>query len=128
MTTTTDDVLETAALVRKVQLVADAVDEKKAGDVRAFDVRGLTLIADAFVLCTAASEPQLKAVSNAARETLREAGYAVLRVEGDHRCGWLIVDFGDVILHVFRAQAREFYDLDRMWADAPEIPLHLVDK
>jgi len=56
---------------------------------------------------------------------MREAGYAVQCVEGDHRCGWTVVDFGDVILHIFRDQARVFYDLDRMWGDAPEIDLHL---
>ncbi len=116
---------ETAALFEKVRLVAEAVDGKKAKDVKALDVRGLTLFTDAFVLCSAGSEPQLKAVANAAREAVRDAGHAVLRVEGDHRCGWLIVDFGDVILHAFRTQARDFYDLDRMWADAPDVPLQL---
>ena len=112
-----------ALLLEKVQLIAETVDEKKAKDIKAFDIRGLTLIADAFILCTATSEPQLKAVANAAREKAREAGHAVLRVEGDHHCGWVIVDFGDVLLHVFRQQARDFYDLDRMWADAPELAL-----
>ena len=66
---------------------------------------------------------KLKAVTNAAREKVRDAGYSVLRVEGDHRSGWTVVDFGDVLLHIFRQQAREFYDLDRMWADAPELVL-----
>ncbi len=112
-----------AILVQKARLVAEAVESKKARDIKAFDVRGLTLIADIFILCTATSEPQIKAVTNAAREAVRDAGHAVLRVEGDHRCGWLVVDFGDVILHVFRPQAREFYDLDRLWGDAPEVTL-----
>ncbi|HDP33955.1 MAG TPA: ribosome silencing factor [Candidatus Hydrogenedentes bacterium] len=112
-----------AALLEKARLVAGAVDAKKAKDIKAFDVSGLTLIADMFILCTVTSEPQLKAVTNAAREAVRDAGYAVMRVEGDHRCGWLVLDFGDIILHVFRPQAREFYDLDRLWADAPELEL-----
>ncbi|NLV43200.1 MAG: ribosome silencing factor [Candidatus Hydrogenedentes bacterium] len=112
-------------LLKKVQAVAEAVAGKKAKDIKAYNVSGLTLIADAFVLCTANSEPQLKAVANAARESVREAGYHVLRVEGDQRSGWLVIDFGDVILHVFRNQARVFYDLDRMWGDAPEIVLNL---
>ncbi|MCK5862800.1 MAG: ribosome silencing factor [Candidatus Hydrogenedentes bacterium] len=114
---------ENTALIEKVLLIAEAANEKKAKDIKAFDISGLTLIADAFILCTASSEPQLKAVANAAREKAREAGHTVLRVEGDHHCGWVIVDFGDVLLHVFRQQAREFYDLDRMWADAPELVL-----
>lgn len=114
---------QNAAAIEKARLIAEAVNDKKAKDIKAFNISGLTLIADAFILCTATSEPQLKAVANAAREKVRDAGYDVLRVEGDHRCGWVIVDFGDVLLHVFRQQAREFYDLDRMWADAPELAL-----
>jgi len=71
------------------------------------------------------SEPQLRAVTSIAREDMKEQGYSVLQVEGDHKCGWLIVDYGDVIFHVFREKAREFYDLDRLWADAREIKLEL---
>ena len=112
-----------AMVMEKARLIAETIDEKRAGDIKAFDIRGLTLIADVFILCTATSEPQLKAVANAARETVRDAGYSVLRVEGDHRSGWTVVDFGDILLHIFRQQARDFYDLDRMWADAPELML-----
>ncbi len=114
-------------LLEKVHCVADAVAGKKAKDIKAIQVSGLTLIADAFLLCTVTSEPQLKAATNAAREAMREAGFPVLRVEGDHHCGWIVIDFGDVILHIFRNQARAFYDLDRMWGDAPEIALPIQD-
>lgn len=116
---------ENKVLLEKVHAIAEAVAGKKAKDIKAYQVSGLTLIADAFVLCTVNSEPQLKAAANVAREAVREAGYNILRIEGDHRCGWLVLDFGDVILHVFRNQARVFYDLDRMWGDAPEIALNL---
>jgi len=125
MTSTT--LSENDTLSQKVQCVASAVADKKARDIKGIQVAGLTLLADAFVLCTVNSEPQLKAATNAAREAMREAGYPVQRVEGDQRCGWIVVDFGDVILHIFRDQARLFYDLDRMWGDAPEIPLNLDD-
>jgi ribosome-associated protein len=113
------------ATLKKIHAVAELAAEKKARDIRAFDVRGLTLMADAFVLCSVTSEPQLRAVTSVAREDMKEQGYQVLRVEGDHKCGWLIVDYGDVIFHVFREKAREFYDLDRLWADAREIKLEL---
>jgi len=112
-------------LLKKVQCVAAAAAGKKARDIKGILVAGLTLIADAFVLCTVNSEPQLKAVTNATREAMRDAGYVIRCMEGDHRCGWMVVDFGDVILHIFRDQARVFYDLDRMWGDAPEICLNL---
>lgn len=116
---------EKEKLLKKIRCVAEAVAEKKARDIKALDISGLTLMADAFVLCTVGSEPQLKAVTNAARETMRDAGYSVYQMEGDHKCGWTVLDFGDVMLHIFRDQARVFYDLDRMWGDAPEVPLDL---
>ena len=127
-----------ATLVRKKQATLDEKDflpnvhriaalaaEKKAAAINAFDVAGLTLIADAFVICTAGSEPQMKAVVNAVREGMKDIGVPPLRVEGAFNGGWILMDFGDVILHVFREQARTFYDLDGMWADAAEINLDL---
>ena len=113
----------TKALREKTRAVAGVAEEKKAKDIRAFDVRGLTLMADVFVLCTAGSEPQMRALADAARQTLRESGSPALRTEGDHHCGWMIMDCGDVLFHVFREGARAFYDLDRLWADAPEVNL-----
>ncbi|NLN93940.1 MAG: ribosome silencing factor [Candidatus Hydrogenedens sp.] len=109
----------------KVQQLAEGLLSKKALDIKAHLVSGATVIADAFILCTASSAIHLKAVANGAREWMRDAGYEILRVEGDHQHGWLILDYGDVIVHVFRAEARAFYDLDRLWADTPEIPLDL---
>ena len=103
--------------------IAEISADKKARDIRALDVRGLTLVADSFVLCTATSELQLKAVFNAVIEGLKEVGIAPLRTEGTFRDGWLLMDYGVVIFHIFREKAREFYDLEGMWGDAPEIPL-----
>jgi len=105
--------------------IADLAAEKKAKDIKAYDVRGLTLVADAFVICTATSEPQLKAVYNSVRDGLAEIGVKPYRSEGSFGGGWLLLDFGDIICHIFREEARAFYDLDGMWADAKEIPLDL---
>lgn len=112
-------------LKNKVQHLAKGLWSAKAMDIKAHLVAGATVIADAFILCTASSPTHLKAVANGAREWMRKAGYEILRVEGDHQHGWLILDYGDVIVHVFRSEARAFYDLDRLWADTPEIPLDL---
>ncbi|HOJ69232.1 MAG TPA: ribosome silencing factor [Candidatus Hydrogenedentes bacterium] len=109
-------------VLNKLAVLRDIVADKKARDLKMYDVRGLTLLADVFVLCSVTSEPQMRAVAGAAREEMKEAGFAPLRLEGTHRSGWLVADFGDVIFHVFRETAREFYDLDRLWADAPEVP------
>ena len=113
----------TKALREKTLAIAGIAESKKAKNIRAFDVRGLTLMADVFVLCSAGSEPQMRAVADAARQTMREGGSPVLRTEGDHHSGWMIVDCGDVLFHVFRERARAFYDLDQMWEDAPEVNL-----
>ncbi|HNZ48397.1 MAG TPA: ribosome silencing factor [Candidatus Hydrogenedentes bacterium] len=112
-------------LVKKVQQAAEGLLSKKALDIKAHLVSGATLIADAFVFCSANSAVHLKAVANGAREWMRDGGYEILRVEGDHQSGWLILDYGDVIIHIFRAEARAFYELDKLWADTPEIPLAL---
>ncbi|MFA7691429.1 MAG: ribosome silencing factor [Candidatus Hydrogenedentes bacterium] len=116
---------ETKELLKKVETIAGAVADKKATHIKIYNMTGLTLLADVFILCSVTNEHQLKAVANESREAARNAGYAALRMEGDQHSGWLLVDFGDIILHVFREQARGFYDLDRMWGDAPEILLDL---
>ncbi len=105
--------------------IAAVAADHKAFDIRAYDLRGLTLIADSFVICTTSSEPQLRAVVNAVKDELKLAGARPLRMEGTTGGGWVILDYGAVILHVFREEPRSFYDLDTLWADAPAIPLDL---
>lgn len=105
------------------RLIADSAANKKAKDIKAYDVRDFTVMADCFLLCTTTSEPQMKAVLSAVREDMREAGRSPLNVEGTHHDGWVLMDYGEVIVHIFREKAREFYDLDGMWADAPVLAL-----
>ncbi len=105
--------------------IADLAASKKAVNLVAVDVRGLTLIADSFVMCSANSEPQLKAIFNTVHDGMKEAGLRPLRTEGSFQGGWMLIDFGSILFHVFRQTAREFYDLDGLWADAKPIPLEL---
>jgi ribosome-associated protein len=118
--TTTEETYVTSAM-----RIAELAAGKKARDIRAFNVNGMTLITDVFVLCTATSEPQMKAVANAIREGMREVGVSPLNTEGNHRATWLLIDYGEVIVHLFREEARAFYDLEGLWGDAPEITLDL---
>jgi len=106
--------------------IGELADKIKAIDIKAYDVRGLTLVADAFVICSASSEPQLKAIANSVREGMKEIGVPPLHTEGTFHGGWMVLDYGDVIVHLFREEAREYYDLDGLWADAPEIELNLA--
>ncbi len=108
--------------------LGELADATKAKNIRAYNIQGLTLIADALVLCTATSEPQMKAVYSRVREGMSESGRHLLRSEGTTKGGWLVVDYGDVIFHLFREEARDYYDLDGLWADAPMIDLGLEVK
>ena len=116
---------EDQSFVPNLRRMAYLAADKKAKDIKAYEVGGMTVVADAFLLCTATSEPQLKAVYNAVREGMKEIGVAPLRSEGTFAGGWILLDFGDIIFHIFREQARAFYDLDGLWADAPEVMLEL---
>jgi ribosome-associated protein len=85
------------------------------------DLRGLTTIADYFVVCTAESERQLRAVANAIDEELLKNGSRPPRMEGSPETGWVLLDFSDVIVHIFSPEQREFYRLERLWKQAQPV-------
>lgn len=95
-----------------------ALDEEKARDVTVLDVRGLTLIADYFVLCTGNSPTHIRAVAEGVQEKLRERCHLRAKPEGVAESEWVVMDYGDVIAHIFSEEVREFYDLEGLWADA----------
>jgi ribosome-associated protein len=99
--------------------VAQAGLDKKAEDVLVLDVRGLTSYADYFVLMTAESDRQAGAIADAVDERLKAQGATKVGVEGYESGRWILVDYGDVVAHVLSRDARELYDLEGLWADAP---------
>ncbi len=101
------------------ELVAQAGLDKKAEDVVVFDVRGLSSYADYLVIMTSDSDRQAGAIADNVDAKMKEAGHQKVSVEGYETGTWIIVDYGDVVAHVMGRQAREFYDLDGLWADAP---------
>lgn len=105
--------------------IAALAAEHKAGNIKAYDVQGLTLVADCFIMCSASSEPHFKAVFNAVKEGMKAIGVTPLHTEGVFSGGWLVLDYSTIIVHIFRNEAREFYDLDGLWGDAPEVTLDL---
>jgi len=107
--------------------IARIASEKKAKDIRAYNLEGLTLLADSFILCTVMSEPQQKAVFNAVYEGLKEKGMVPLSTEGSFQDNWMVMDYGSVVFHIFKQKARDYYDLDGMWGDAPKIELKLKE-
>jgi ribosome-associated protein len=107
---------EALALARRiVELAAD----KKAADIVLLEIHGLTTVADYFVICSGASERQLGAIADGIIEGLREEGVRPIGREGASTAHWLLLDFGAVIVHVMAPQERDFYQLERLWADAP---------
>ena len=103
--------------------IAAILDNKKAKDVTLVDIEKLSIVADYFVICTATSNTQVKAMSDACEEAMEAHGERAHHIEG-HRGGtWLLMDFSAVVVHVFTDEARKFYDLERLWGDAEEIDL-----
>lgn len=106
------------------QSIAEAALDKKGQDLAILDMRGLIDYADVFVICSATNRRQVQAIAEAARlKGKHEHGIATVGVEGMQAARWVLVDFGDVILHVFDAPLRGFYNLDGLWSDAPRLPL-----
>lgn len=107
---------------RKLALAAArGCDGKKATDVVILDVREITSIADYFVICSAGSERQARAIAEDLRVSMRNEGIRQLGLEGAAEGKWMLQDFGDVVVHVFHESLREFYDLEGLWADAKRV-------
>ena len=102
-------------------LAADAADDKKAEDIDVLNVQGLTVIADYFVICSANSDQQVRAIARAIDEKLSEKGIEPKRMAGMNDARWVLIDYADVIVHVFHKREREYYDLERLWSDAEKI-------
>ncbi len=113
-----DAIIEAATLARRAVTVAE---DKQAHDIVMLDLRGLTTIADYFVVCTAESERQIRAVTAALDEELVKSGARHPKVEGSAETGWVLLDFSDVIIHVFSPEQREFYRLERLWKQAQPV-------
>jgi ribosome-associated protein len=101
---------------------AMAAADKKARDIVILDIHDLTPMADYFVICSANSGTQVDAVARAVRDRLQSLGMQCRGMEGLDEAKWVLMDFGDVVVHVFRPEEREFYHLERLWGDARQIP------
>jgi ribosome-associated protein len=97
--------------------------EKKAYDVVLMDVSAMSSLADYFVLCTGRSDTQVQAITQSIEQNVSEHGVRVHSIEGYTAGQWVLIDLGDVIVHVFLDPVREFYDLERLWARAPRVTL-----
>ncbi|WP_342505251.1 ribosome silencing factor [Sporosarcina sp. FSL K6-2383] len=96
-----------------------AVEDKKGEDIVVLNMEGVSLIADQFIICHANSERQVQAIAREAADKASENGYMVKRIEGMDLARWVLVDLGDVVVHVFHRDERGYYNLEKLWGDAP---------
>ena len=108
-------------LMKKIALCAD---NKKAKDIKILSLEGLTTIADYFVICSGGSSTQVKAISDEVEEKLKEEDIMPYGKEGFSMADWVLLDYSDVVLHVFTPDSREFFNIEKLWQDATEIDVN----
>ena len=106
-----------------VMLAAHAATEKKATDLVLLDLRKVASFTEYFLICSGASARQVQAMSNAVEEALLKRGKRPLHIEGYSSAEWILLDYGDFIVHVFGQASRKFYDLERLWRDARRVEI-----
>ena len=104
-------------------IVISALEDIKAMDITLIDVRDLTGIMDTMIVASGNSNRQVKALANAVVMDAKAAGYSLLGIEGENSAEWILVDFGEIIIHIMLPATREFYDLERLWSVRPSDPL-----
>jgi ribosome-associated protein len=102
-----------------LQLAAQAADDKRAEELVALNMKGISLVSDYFLICHGNSDKQVQAIARAIKEAAEEQGQHVRRMEGFDEARWILVDLGDVVAHVFHKDERGYYNLERLWGDAP---------
>ncbi len=99
------------------------MEDEKAQEILVLDVQGLTLIADYFIICTGNATTHIQAIAEGVQERMREELHLRSKAEGVKDSNWMLLDYWDVVLHVFSEERRRFYDLERLWSDAARVEL-----
>ena len=103
--------------------IVQAIEDKKAHNIVVLNLKGISLIADYFVICHGNSDTQVQAIAQEARKRADELGVPVRGTEGFDTARWVLVDLGDVVVHVFHRDEREYYNIERLWSDAKVVEL-----
>ncbi len=112
--------------IELVRIAANAASDKLAEDIIAFDVSEQLIITDAFVLCSGTNDRQVKAIVDEIEDKLRVGGAGMARREGERDGRWVLIDYGEIVVHVQHVEERAFYALERLWRDCPVIALPVV--
>ncbi len=114
-------VVDEQVAIAQARRIVELAEDKKASDIVLLEVRELTSVADYFVICSGGSERQLGAIADGIAEGMKAEGVLPLGREGGSGAHWVLIDFGAVIVHVFAPPERDFYQLERLWSDAPTL-------
>ena len=106
---------------RMAKIAYTALEEKKGEDIRVIDISGVSVLADYFIITNGSNENQIRALVDSVEEELVKAGYEIRQKEGYGLGNWVLLDFGDIIVHVFDKENRLFYDLERIWSDGKQL-------
>ncbi|WP_349407897.1 ribosome silencing factor [Pseudalkalibacillus sp. SCS-8] len=104
-----------------VKVSVQAADDKRAEDIVVLDVQGISLVADYFMICHGNSEKQVEAIARELKDRAQESGLDIKRLEGLDQSRWVLIDLGDVLVHVFHKDDRSYYNLEKLWGDAPTL-------
>lgn len=107
--------------LEKARLAAKSLEEKKAKNIKLLNVTEITSLSEYFIIGTVSSSIQARACAAETEEKMNEAGAALLHREGRDAGNWILLDFGDIVVHIMMEETREFYNLERLWADAEEV-------
>lgn len=103
--------------------VYQALDDKKGEDIKVIDISGISVLGDYFIITNGTSDSQVRALVENVQEKMHKAGYELKQQEGSHSGTWVLMDYGDVIVHVFDRDNRSFYNLERIWSDGKAVEM-----
>lgn len=102
-----------------LQTAVKAADDKRAENIMVLNMKGISLVADYFMICHGNSDKQVQAIAREIKDMAEEKGFNIKRMEGFDEARWILIDLGDIVAHVFHRDERSYYNLERLWGDAP---------
>lgn len=108
---------------KAIETIIKALDSKRAEDIQLIGIKDLTIVADYFVIANGTSNTQTKALADEVEFKMKELGVEPLRVEGYQGATWIILDYGDIVVHVFYKETRSYYNLERLWSDGEQVDI-----
>lgn len=109
-------------------VIVAALEDKKARDLKVIDIQDLTTIATYFIICSGTSTTHIKALADEVEFKLKEKGVSPHRIEGYNNARWILMDYGEIVVHIFHEEDRQFYNLERLWQDGRAIPFRNAEQ